>query len=89
MNRLLRVYCYAGVFFVAAVYLTSLMMWLDATFSGGYYVVVYTNRFGEHWLELGLLFCFLPLVFYACASVFARLVPRRDDRQRHQSHLSP
>ena len=66
MNILLRVYFVAGLAFLLSVYMITLALWFDATLNGVYngqfVVAFYTNAFGEDFIELALLFLFLPAV---------------------------
>jgi hypothetical protein len=66
MNILLRVYLVAGLAFILSIYIITLALWFDATLNGvvngQFAATIDTNALGEDYIELGLLFLFLPAV---------------------------
>ena len=48
-----------------AIYLIGLIfIYLQSTFSGKYEAVIYTNLFGEHYIEFAIFLIFFPLEVY-------------------------
>ncbi len=78
MNRLLRAYLAAGVAFILSVYVILLSVWFEATLNGSvtgqFAAAIDTNAFGESYLELSLLFLFLPVVAWVFANGLRRLL---------------
>ncbi len=68
MNQLVRVYLGAGMAFLLSVYAIMLSLWFEATLNGSvngqFVVAIDTNALGESYLELGLLFLFLPVAVW-------------------------
>ncbi|MDA4134759.1 MAG: hypothetical protein OK441_04245 [Thaumarchaeota archaeon] len=82
MNRLVRAYLAAGVAFNLSVYVILLSVWFEATLNGSvngqFAVAIDTNAFGESYIELALLFLFLPVAAWVFTNGLRRLL-RTDD----------
>jgi hypothetical protein len=78
MNRLLKVYLAAGMTFLLSVYVILLSLWFEAALNGSvtgqYIVAIDTNALGESYLELGLLFLFLPVATWVFTNGLRRLL---------------
>jgi len=78
VNRLVRAYLAAGVAFLLSVYVILLSVWFEATLNGSvtgqFVVAIETNAFGESYIELGLLFLFLPVAAWVFTSGLRRLL---------------
>jgi hypothetical protein len=78
MNLILKVYLAAGMAFLLSVYVIMLSLWFEATLNGSvtgqYVAVIDTNAFGESYLELALLFIFLPVVTWVFTRGLRRLL---------------
>ncbi|MDA4113327.1 MAG: hypothetical protein OK474_04690 [Thaumarchaeota archaeon] len=78
MNRILKVYLAAGMAFLLSVYVIMLSLWFEAALNGAvtgqYVVAIDTNAFGESYVELTLLFIFLPVVTWVFTRGLRRLL---------------
>jgi len=78
VNRLLRAYLAAGVAFILSAYVILLSVWFEATLNGSvtgqFAAAIDTNAFGESYIELGLLFLFLPVAAWVFTSCLRRLL---------------